>query len=241
MVAEHLSADFCWSFLYEIPFPTMQLIALAAMGAADRYVAAAKADNPEAALLDLMDKELADDKPLEWDGGADGLFTREDLIALLIALFRSFKSLVLYGAYMSELVQRIKAGSEKDFLDALKVDRTVILCPSVTEYAATWLSKAEMLGRKQAIARFVSAVRQRPPRTLRKHRKLRFMLQYMKESGLLKGGEVSLEAVQFLQQLDVYATAAGADRSLAQFVRRWQRERLVTQDRQFGVADEPKS
>jgi hypothetical protein len=239
-VGKQLSQDFSWSFLYEIPYPVMQLVALAAMGHADKFLAAARSEDPERELIELTERELEDDAPIEWDGGPGGMFTFEDILALLVAMFRSVKSLVLYGAYMSDLVQRIRAGSEKDFFDALRVDRTVILCPSVADYAATWLSRAEVLGRKQAIAQFMSAMKQKPPRALRKHRKLRFTLQYMKESGLIKAGEVSQDAIEFIQQLGVYSTAPGADRSLAQFVRRWQADRGVTQNRQNNVADSPK-
>jgi hypothetical protein len=141
-----LPPDFGWSFLYELSFPLLQVVTLAAMGALEDLVAAAKGPDPLAAILGAIEKEMQDENPVVRKGATAALFSEEEVLALVIATFRSMKSLALYGAYMSELVQRIRDGSEKAFLDALRVDRTVITCPSVAEYAATWLGKADLLG-----------------------------------------------------------------------------------------------
>ena len=85
----------------------------------------------------------------------------------------------------------------------MRVDRTAITCPSVARFAAVWLSKAELLGQKRKIGRFISALKGKPSSTLRKHRKVRVTLQQLQDAGLLNLDKVDGATVEFIQSLGV--------------------------------------
>ena len=117
--AERLLGDeFNWSYLYELPFPVILVLNFTVSGHLHELLAAAKAAEPEEAILDMMEREMKDDTPLDWNGGTGGVFTVEDAFAVVTALFRSFQCLTLYGVYMSDLVEQIRGGSEEAFFHA---------------------------------------------------------------------------------------------------------------------------
>ncbi len=217
----HFSDSFCWAFLYELPYVQLLILLMAALGMIDEFVQMVKnAENPQNAVLDQIEREMKDDTPLDWKGGTGGRFSEQDVCAILTAVFRSLKSLGLYGSYMPELVEQVRNGSETAFFHALRVDRTVIGCPTCWLFALTRLSRAEFFEDKRYLARFISAMKGKPPSSLRTHRKLRVTLQFLLENGLLrKNQEVTKHDIAFIQEVGVYAQ--DADRSLEQFVRRW--------------------
>jgi hypothetical protein len=199
------------------------ILLMAALGMIDEFLQIVQnAENPREAVLDAIECGMKSDTPLDWKGGARGCFSEEDVLAILTAVFRSLKSLGLYGSYMSELVEQIRSGSEAAFFHALRVDRTVIGCPSCWLFALTHLSRAEFFQDKRYLSRFISAVRGKPPSSLRTHRKLRVTLQFFLEAGLLgKNQQVTMDDIAFIQEVGVYSKKVGAERSLEQFVRRW--------------------
>jgi hypothetical protein len=222
-VERHFSDSFAWAFLYELPYVQLLILLMAALGILDEFVQSVNsAVNPQEMVLDQIEREMDDDTPLEWKGGADGKFSEEDVFAILTAVFRSLKSLGLYGSYMPELVEQVRNGSETAFFHALRVDRTVITCPSVALFAMTRLSRAEFFQDKRYLAQFIGAMKGKPPKSLRTHRKLRVTLQFLLEAGLLrKNQEVTKDDIAFIQEVGVYSKQAGAERGLEQFVRRW--------------------
>ena len=222
-VERYFSDDFCWAFLYELPYLQLLILLMAALGMIDEFLQTVKnAENPREAVLDQIEREMNDDTPVDWEGGSGGCFSEEDVFAILTAVFRSLKSLGLYGSYMSELIEQVRNGSETAFFHALRVDRTVIGCPSCWLFALTHLSRAEFFQDKRYLAQFISAIKGKPPSSLRTHRKLRVTLQFLSEAGLLgKNQEVTMDDIAFIQEVGVYSRKAGAERSLEQFVRRW--------------------
>lgn len=222
--------SFSWAFLYELPYVQLLILLMAALGMLDEYVQTVKsAENPQEAVLDQIESSMTDDTPVDWKGGAGGCFSKGDVCAILTAVFRSLKSLGLYGSYMPELVEQVRNGSETAFFHALRVDRTVIICPTFSLFALTHLSRAEFFQDKRYLGQFISAIKGKPPSSLRTHRKLRFTLQFFLEAGLLrKNQEVTKDDIAFIQEVGVYSKKAGAERSLEQFVRRWLNSKMST-------------
>lgn len=227
-VERYFSNTFSWAYLYELPYLQLLILLMAALGMIDEFLQTVRnAENPQEAVLDQIERDMDDDTPLDWKGGAGGRFREEEVFAILTAVFRSLKSLGLYGSYMSELVEQVRNGSEKAFFNALRVDRTLIACPTFSLFALTHLSKAEFFQDKRYLGQFISAMKGKPPNSLRTHRKLRVTLQFLLEAGLLrKNQEVTKHDIAFIQEVEVYAK--DADRGLEQFVRRWLDSKMST-------------
>lgn len=158
-VERYLSNEFSWSFLYELPQMQLCVLLLAALGQLDKFANAIKdSPDPNGTALDLMEAEMSDDTPVDWKGGQGGMFEEQDVLAVLMATMKSLVCLGLYGLYMPELVGQIKAGSDEALFKAIRIDRTAITCPSVAEFAARRLARAELFRDKRYLRRFLGAM-----------------------------------------------------------------------------------
>ncbi len=103
--------------------------------------------------------------------------------ALAFSLTNSFRSLMTFGLYLNDLVAIVRkgeAGAEKALLSAVKIDPTVIGCPSAIAY----ISQRTLLGDAKFFAKLSAAMKGKLSDAEKNHfEKVRLVLQILHESG----------------------------------------------------------
>lgn len=174
-----------WCHLYELP-----LLEHAKQGVpilADSYVierlAGSENQIREAqSLIDEVSAEIEawEPSPEEKDELRPSLAA---IYALSFSLTNTFRSLMAYGVYLNDLIAVIRQGgedAEKALLCAVKIDPTVVGCPSVLAYISqrTLLEDKAFLGKLgRAITSGLTASEQRH------FAKVRLVLQTLHETG----------------------------------------------------------
>ncbi len=219
-----LPADFSWAEYYELDVKEFNIVRLAVMGLLEPLAQAAKEGMNlnqfmvEEAIRSMESEEDEED----YTGGHSGLFTMEDVFAVHYANMGMLLGVFYYGHYMNDLVAMAKSGNDDAFFRAVRVDQTVLACPSF----AARLTRAHMFGDKYFKLRLRHAMKAKPHEALLMHQDLRFMLQIMHELNALPELTLSEADLLFIHELKLYSDN-GADpaRSLMRFIQRWKAEK----------------
>lgn len=144
-IRQHLSFDFSWALYYELPLQQFLILQMAIVGCLEDVEQARKrGENLLRFMLDKSHSHLQGLEP-QWDGGHEGQFDEEDVIAIMYAMRGFLDSLKFHGRYINHLVADVRAGKDVDdkiFFDVLRLDPTAIGCPTFTAR----LSRAYMQG-----------------------------------------------------------------------------------------------
>ncbi|GAB3499484.1 hypothetical protein GCM10027399_24880 [Curvibacter fontanus] len=129
-----MSGDYgSYSAVYELPFSqhlSMLIVALNRQGDVNEI---AVSPDPQEAVLDLLRRrdEIEDDKPQH------EAFSDSEVVALCYSLGRTMQSMATYGRSISSLLQDVRENSNHDSLfKAIRMDRTVIGCPTAMKHIA---------------------------------------------------------------------------------------------------------
>jgi len=222
-----LPPDFTWAALYELNVKELNIVSAAVMGLLDPLAQAAREGlNLNQFLLEETLREAASDMADEdYDGGHKGLFSMTDVFAVHYANMGMMFGLFYYGQYTNDLVVMAKQGNDDAFFKAIRVDPTILSCPSFSAR----LARARIFGEKNFMLRLHRATKSKPHEALLMHQDLRFMLQLFHEAKVLPDLTLSERDVLFIQELKLYSDM-GADpaRSLMRFIQRWEAERPAT-------------
>jgi hypothetical protein len=105
------------------------------------------------------------------------------IYALSFSLTSSFRSLMIFGLYLNDLVAIIRQGgpeSEKALLSAVKIDPTVVGCQSVLVY----ISRRTLLGDSKFLGKLGTAMNGKLSRSEKNDfEKVRIVLQVLHETG----------------------------------------------------------
>lgn len=214
------SADFSWSLVYELPMPQHLILIFGAMGylgIVERVVRGQ--EDALGAMLSFMEEVIAKDDEPEWSGGDGGMFKEEDVVGLTVGLIRQFESVQTFGKYLSELVEDVRGDKDESFFKAIRVDRTVMSCPTF----AARLARAELQGDKEFFRLLGNALKGRWEKPWDSYNDARVLLQILHEGKLLDTLSVGAEANRlFIDELKVYS-ARGKDpeKGLERFINRW--------------------
>ncbi len=213
-----LPPDFTWAELYELNIKELNIIGVAVMGLLDPLVQAAR----EGLNLNefLLQETITADE--DYDGGHNGLFTMTEVFAVHYANMGMLFGLFYYGHYTNELVAMAKIGDDDAFFKAVRVDPTVLTCPSF----AARLARARVFGEKHFMQRLHRATKTKPHEALLIHQDLRFMLQLFHEAKALPDLTLTEADLLFIRELKLYSDK-GADpaRSLMRFIQRWKADK----------------
>lgn len=219
-----LPPDFTWAELYELNVKELNILAAAVMGLLDPLAEAARAGlNLNEFLLQETIREIQSDVSDEdYDGGHNGLFTMTDVFAVHFANMGMLFGLFYYGHYTNDLVAMAKQGDDEAFFKAVRVDQTVLTCPSF----AARLARARIYGDKHFMLRLHRATKTKPHEALLMHQDLRFMLQIFHEAKALPDLTLSDSDLLFIKELKLYSDK-GVDpaRSLMRFIQRWKADK----------------
>jgi hypothetical protein len=201
---ELLGNNFCWAIVYELPFIEHIAWLLAALDKVEFVKAAVLAADPQQAVLDNFDVDDGD-----WQGGVGGYFTKADLIGLVASLQRTILSIMIYQRSLSGLVEEVRQGNEDSLFDAVRLDRSIVACPTI----AARISRAELLGEKRFFLRLRKALKGPSQKHWEAYQDLRYALYTLRELGFDKLSDEQLENL-LVHQLKVYPNTFNAKRNL---------------------------
>lgn len=147
--------------------------------------------------------------------------------ASLIAMRYSFYSILYYGCYLNELIARARAGDDEALFSAIRVDPTVVGCPSVIDR----ISKARRLQDRE----FLDELRKTESGVSDKRKQINFQMMRLVFKVLIDAGAVRLSDEQlhelFVKGLKLYAAnekGGGAEKALRKHADTYMKQKAIT-------------
>ncbi len=201
-----LGDTFSWTHFYEMPFKDHITWSVLILDIQDEIKKAAESEDPQQYILDFFSRNEPDQ---DWQGGFQGKFEKRHLVEVVISIFRTMKSIMVYQKSLSTLVAEAGQGNDKALFDAIRIDRSIVGCAT----AKHRISYAEMTGDKMFFQHLNKALK--GPN--RKHwvglEEMRYMMYALVDAGVdqLSGGD--LEQL-FVDHLKLYSLTPGAQKNL---------------------------
>lgn len=231
---------FFWCYLYEFPF--RQHLTLANAGIVQGYAGFLQVEQVTdwykqvvatpgqiGALpgitrqiehhFDAMEPSEADVKRL--------LPTLAGTFGLGLSMYNTLRCVLYHGCFLNELIERVRAGNDKALFDAIRIDSTVIGCPSVVER----ISKAALLQDNSFFAKLKAAVNGKlAKREQANFQKMRLTLEVLHEAGAIRLKDEQLHQL-FVEELNLYSgntTGGGCAKALRKFADTYMKKNATT-------------
>lgn len=204
-VREILDKDFYWAEVYELPLTQHIALLVYAFGRVQKMKDIAQAPDPQQATLDWAETDDLGD----WNGGEGGVFKKKHLVGLVVALQRSILAIMLYHRTLSALVEEVRAGNEASLFLAVRVDRSMVACPTFADRIA----RAELENDKDFFRHLRSALKGPSKKHWEAYQDLRYALYLLRELGFDQMSDAQLEDL-LVQQLKLYPNLPSARKNL---------------------------
>jgi hypothetical protein len=201
-----------WADAYEMPLAEMVAEAAIALRQSSFFVEAAQTEDPEQTVLDALPAKRSE--PFDVPDGENQF---ADIFAWVCAIRKSFECLMLYGRYINDLVAIGKDGGpegDKALCDAVRIDRSVLTGAT----AAARLNRALVLGDEGFLADLRNALEGRTGKQAAYLKGFRVVIQALADGGALD--LPNQELVQLMLDIGAYADVAGADKNVAELIRK---------------------
>ncbi len=195
-----------WAWLYEKPMALVIGYMVVLIGKADSLVAATAQPDPQETIL----REWLDSNSPEPESVPEG-FSVGHLVMVAIALQRHIMSIFIHKRSMSALIEETRQGSDRALFDAIRIDRSVLSCPTV----AARISKAEALGDKRFFLHLRNALKGPTGKHWRNYQDLRYSLALLRDMGCDNLSDKQLEHL-LVDVLGVYPKSYSARKNLRQ-------------------------
>lgn len=200
------SAHFYWADVYDLPFNEQIALLICALGYAEKLHQAATSDNPTTQVISWLD---SDDDLENWSGGCGGAFKMEHVVGLTVVLQRNILAIMVFQRSMAILIENARSGDLLSLFNAIRIDRSVVACPSV----AARIAKAELEQDKQFFIHLHSATKGLSRRHWAAYRDLRYSLCLLREMGFDELSDAQLEDL-LVHRLKLYPNTPGARKNL---------------------------
>jgi hypothetical protein len=201
-----LGDDFSWHYFYEMSFKEHMAYSVFILDWQGKLQQAVESDDPQQFILDELSK---DDPDEEWQGGYKGLFNTGHLVALGISTLKTMKSIMVYQKSLSTLIEEVREGSDKALFDAVRIDRTIVACPSINKR----ISLAEMTGDEKFFRQLKNALKGISKKHMAALDVMRYMMYLLVDNGSDKLNAENLEQI-FVEQLKLYPKTPSAQKNL---------------------------
>ncbi|PTQ76746.1 hypothetical protein C8R26_11465 [Nitrosomonas oligotropha] len=229
--------EFIWCYFYELP--TNELIVLLCTGLL-QFVSLEQildwfkqmSDSPGniGALPDILNQvhEHFDGRPSPTKNDLKSLrpFLPE-ISAAFIAVQYSLYCVLYHGCFLNELIERARSGDNKALIDAIKIDTSVIGCPT----AVGIISKATRLQDMKFFAKLKSAINGKKEKLKQENfQKMRLVFEVLYEAGALRLTDKQLYLL-FVEELKLYTAnskGGGSDKALRKFADTYMKKNATT-------------
>lgn len=204
-ITKLLDKEFYWAEIYELPFHHQIALLFFALGRASTLKKIAQSPDPQQAALEFMNAEDEDD----WNGGEGGLFEMKHVIGLTVALHRNILCIMLFHRALDKLVEEVRAGKDESFFQAVRIDRSIVACPSFADRIA----RAELENDKMFFLHLRSALKGPSKKHWEMYKDLRYAIYMLRELGFDKMSDAQLEDL-LVHKLKLYPNIPSARKNL---------------------------
>jgi hypothetical protein len=204
---------FAWCYLYEFPFiQHMNLVNAAIVQGYAKFLSVEQvtdwykqiADTPGqiGAIPDIYDQigSHFDETELSEEDAKKLLPTFAGTLGIGLSIQNSLRCVLFHGCFLNELIERVRTGDDKALFDAIRIDPTVIGCPSVSFR----ISKAALLKDKRFFAKLRASLKGKMAKREQANlQKMRLVFEVLHESGATRLTDSQLEEL-FVHELDLY-------------------------------------
>lgn len=198
--------NFSWFQYYEMPFNEHIGLAILMLDWQDDLRRAAQSDDPQQHFLDFFNS-LDPDK--DWQGGYQGIFKKRELMGLMMSILKTIKSIMVYQKSLSTLIEEVRQDNDRALFNAVRVDRTMLACPSIMHR----ISMAELKNENNFFLHLKSAIKGPSGKHWVTYDELRYMMQTLVETGADRFTGDNIEQL-FVEHLKLYPRTPGAQKNL---------------------------
>jgi hypothetical protein len=150
-----------------------------------------------------------------------------DVFGKAWSMFNTLRSVLYHGCFLNELIERVRTGDDKALFDAIRLDPTVISCPSVSQR----ISKAALLQDNRFFAKLKAAINGKmAKREQANFQKMRLVFEVLHEAGASRLNDSQLQQL-FVEELGLYASNAkggGNAKALRKFADTYMKKNATT-------------
>ncbi|MGC2457149.1 MAG: hypothetical protein WA435_04045 [Gallionellaceae bacterium] len=144
-----------------------------------------------------------------------------------LSMENTLRCVLYHGCYLNELIERVRLGDDKALFDAVRIDPTVIGCPSVN----VRISKATIMKDNRFFAKLKAAINGKmAKREQANFQKMRLILEILHESGATRLSDEQLHEL-FVEELRLYsgnAKGGGNAKALRKFADTYMKKTATT-------------
>lgn len=204
-IKEVLDQGLYWADLYELSFQESLALLICALGCHQELHEAAQSDDPTQAAFSMFQNVEFEG----WKGGLGGLFEIGDILALFTVLQRNILSIMLFHRTLDALVDEAREGNDDSFFNAVRIDRSIMTCPTF----ALRIAKAEIKSDKKFFIRLRNSLKGPSKKYWERYKDLRYAFFILRESGFNQMSDAQLEEL-LVDQLKLYPNDPGARKNL---------------------------
>lgn len=231
---------FAWCYLYELPFK--QHIGAVNAGTLEGYAKILQEENLAdwhrqlantpgqiAALPDVISQieHHFDAQELSKADAEEMLPTLAAYLGMALSMYNSLRCVLYHGCFLNELIDRVRANDDKALFDAIRIDPTVIGCPSVSNR----ISKAALLRDDDFFTKLKAAINgTQAKRDQANFQKMRLVLEILHEAGASRLSDAQLHEL-FVEELKLYsghAEGGGSAKALRKFCDTYMKKSTTT-------------
>lgn len=201
-----LDKDFYWAEIYEGSFIEHLALLMMMLNKVEFLKDTKNASDPTQYFMDNFNVEGNLDT---WDGGWQGMFSKQELIGATLALQKTIASVLIYQKTIHTLVEEVRQGIDDSLFDAVRIDRSTLACPTF----ASRIAKAELTNEKHFFIRLRNALKGPSQKHMKGLQDLRFALFVLRDLGFDKLTDQQLENL-LVHQLKVYPDRFEAKKNL---------------------------
>lgn len=204
-INEILDKDFYWAEVYELPFRDQIALLFCALGRVQKLIEISKSSDPNQAAMDWCKSEDAED----WNGGEGGFFEKKHVIGLTVAMHRNILCIMLFHRTLDKLVEEVRAGNDESLFQAVRIDRSIVACPTFADRIA----RAEFGNERMFFLHLRSALKGPSKKHWEMYKDLRYAIFMLRELGFNTMSDAQLEDL-LVHKLKLYPNIPSARKNL---------------------------
>lgn len=191
-----------WCGLYEIPILEHLGRFIGAAGLLDEVKKLGETPDQMRTVVAMVNKTDTDLDDLSREESEEVQKVLPVAISLVTSIHHSFRCLLVFGCYLNDLIALARHGDEKALFNAVRIDPSVVGCPSVVAR----ISRAVLLEDRRFFAKLKAALSGKfQKREQSNFQKIRVILQVLSETGAGRLSDEQLHEL-FVKQLRLYAS-----------------------------------